>query len=169
MKNFIQMLLLLVFATGFAQETSSHIDVDDTVAIEMPGDVYVLDTIQNGMKLLQYRADTNNSIFLIQRVKITQISEPLPKERLISVYKGLLAGHAKTLADNGYEILRTTETEISGQPARRVLYGKNKQPLAEFLFLIKGLFIYTSSYSSEQYFDEKVSTAFLAGIKIKPE
>ncbi len=161
----------VIFSQTKAWETY---DLDSIVSIDMPFDVYELDTIQNNQKLLQIFSGNDTLEFVAQKFYLGKLYsnieiEPLPynNRTLDEKYSNIISILAEMLP---YELEHTQAIEYNNLKGYKLLF-KNKKglPVQEMSLILVNKNLYNFSYQNYNGLDKTDQKLFFESITFNKE
>ncbi len=171
----IILLLSLAFCNilSFGQDNDWKIyDADANVSIEMPGEVFLIDTIINGIQLYQLYSQRDKTTFTLSKTvygqeKKDQDLSALPgdMESLEEFYEMITS---ELMGKIPYDLESRTISDRDGYVGYHVKFKDSlNSTLFETEFLLLGQFLYSATYSSPDNFQKKDNDQYFNGFKVK--
>ncbi|WP_438426218.1 hypothetical protein [Aquimarina macrocephali] len=169
----IPRLALLSVVLLFTFSIYGQTKVDEYISINIPGNVSKLDTIAQGLYILNFHSENETEAYLIQRMKIdSKQSElnnlPSDKKSLKESYKAITRGQIKKMEKAGFHLRDSTEFKIDDFIGYKVSYNDSETGIqnAETNTLILEEFFYVATYINGTNFNKKNKNEYLNSLKI---
>lgn len=173
--RFVFVILLCFYKTTFSQKKVwETYDLDSIVSIDMPFDVYELDTIQNNQKLLQIFSSNDTLEFIAQKLYLGKLysnveTQPLPynNKTLEESYSNIISVFAEVFP---YDLENTQAIEYNNLKGYKLLF-KNKKglPVQEMSLIIVNKNLYNFSYQNFNGLNKTDKKLFFESITFNKE
>jgi|SaaInlLV_10m_DNA_1039704.scaffolds.fasta_scaffold46277_1 hypothetical protein len=173
----IILLLTLVLTTNILsaqnQEWLSY-DLDSIISIEMPNDVFELDTIAQGMRMYQIYSHTENSTFIAQKALFEKENQnedlsklPYDLKSLKEQYNGVINGISSGIP---YELESKELIEKDKYKGYRLKFKDSlNNPTYEVEFYLLNKHLYSFFYVGLENFDTNEKDLFFNSIEINTD
>lgn len=173
----IILLLTLVLTTNFLsaqnQEWLSY-DLDSIISIEMPNDVFELDTIAQGIRMHQIYSHKENSTFIVQKALLEKENQnedlsklPYDLKSLKEQYNGVIDGISSEIP---YELESKELIEKDKYKGYRLKFKDSlNNPTYEVEFYLLNKHLYSFFYVSLENFDTNEKDLFFNSIRINTD
>lgn len=176
MRKIILILTLVLSINTLSSQNQEwlYYDLDSIISIEMPGEVFELDTIAQGMRMYQIFSHTENSTFIVQKALLEKENEnealsKLPYD-LISLkeqYEELIEGIASS---NPYQLESKELIEKETFKGYRLKFRDSlNNPTYEGEFYLLNKHLYSFYYVSVENFNKTEKDLFLNSININTD
>lgn len=173
----IILILTLVLTTNIISSQSSEwltYELDSIISIEMPNDVFELDTIAQGMRMYQIYSHTENSTFIAQKALFEKENQnedlsklPHNLESLKEQYTGLVDGISSSIP---YELDSKELIEKDNFKGYKLKFKDSlNNPTYEVEFYLLNKHLYSFFYVGLENFDENEKDLLFKSIKINTD
>lgn len=165
--------VLLSFILLFTFSTYGQTKVDEYISINIPENVSKLDTIAQGIAVLNFHSENDTEAYLIQRMEIdSKKSElnnlPSDKKSLIEAYQDIIHGQLSSMEKAGFSLRDSTEFKIDKFIGYKISFNNPETGTqnAESNILILNEFFYVATYVNRTDFNKKNKNEYLSSLKI---
>lgn len=174
MKKLLLVIILIFLISN--QLTSQNqkwltYDLDSIISIEMPYEVYKLDTIASGIKMYQLYSHSEHSTFLVQKMPLEEEKQndalsklPYDEISLKNYYNDIIKG-IETSIPYKLESKKSIENVTFKGYQLRFIDSLNL-PKYEVKLYILNKHLYSFFYTSIEHFEQKDKDTFLNSIRI---
>ena len=173
----IILLLTLVLTTNILSSQNQEwltYELDSIISLEMPNDVFELDTIAQGMRMYQIYSHTENSTFIAQKALFEKENQnedlsklPYDLKSLKEQYNGIIDGIANSIP---YELESKELIEKESFKGYRLKFKDSlNNPTYEGEFYLLNKHLYSFYYVSLESFDKNEKDLFFNSIKINTD
>jgi hypothetical protein len=168
-KNTLILLLILLFSISLFSQTK----IDETIAIEMPGNVKKFDTIASNVSLTSYYSNNENDSYAVFRIAILSDGNELhnlPEDlkSLNKTYHQIMADQINSMSRKRFVFKDSLEIKIKNYIGYRLIYkdeNSENQNAESIVLLLNGI-SYVITYSKVDSFNEKNKNKFLNSLRI---
>lgn len=173
MKNILLLLAIVLSCNSlFGQENEwNTYELDSIISIDMPGDVYEMDTIIKGEKIYQLTSSIENSIFMAQRMLFEKngldknLSKlPYDDESLEKTYDELISGITKAIPSKLKSKEKIEKNNFKGYCL--LFVDSEEKPTFEYNLYLLDKYLYSFAYSNPASFNEIEKNEFINSIVI---
>ena len=176
MRNII-LLLTLVLSTNILSSQNQEwltYELDSIISIEMPNEVFELDTIAQGIRMYQIYSHTENSTFIAQKALFEKENQnedlsrlPYDLKSLKEQYNGIIDGIASSIP---YELESKELIEKENFIGYRLKFKDSlNNPTYEVEFYLLNKHLYSFFYVGLENFDENEKDLLFKSIKINTD
>lgn len=173
----IILLLTLVLTTNIISSQNQEwltYELDSIISIEMPNDVFELDTIAHGMRMYQIYSHTENSTFIAQKALFEKENQnedlsklPHNLESLKEQYIGLIDGISSSIP---YELESKELIEKDNFKGYKLKFRDSlNNPTYEVEFYLLNKHLYSFFYVSLEEFNEIEKNHFYNSVTINSD
>ncbi|MFD2035184.1 hypothetical protein ACFSKL_10300 [Belliella marina] len=175
MRKIILLLTLVLTNNVLSAQNQEWLtyNLDSIISIEMPNEVFELDTIAQGMRMYQIYSYTENSTFIAQKSLFEKESQnedlsrlPYNLKSLIEQYNGTIDGIASSIP---YELESRELIEKEGYKGYRLKFKDSlNNPTYQVELYLLNKHLYSFYYIGLENFDNNEKELFFNSIKINP-
>lgn len=175
MRNIILLLaFLLSINILYSQDTEwTKYDLDSIISLDMPGDVFEMDSIINGIKMLQIFSRSENLAFVAQRALLEKNTKngnlsrlPYDLKSLKEEYKGIMNGMIESIP---YEYESKELIKKNGFTGYRLRFKNSmNDSIFEVEIYILNRYAYSFLFSGSKNLHENEKKLFFESIVINP-
>ncbi len=173
----IILLLTLVLTTNIISSQNQEwltYELDSIISIEMPNDVFELDTIAKGMRMYQIYSHTENSTFIAQKAFFEKENQnedlsklPYDLKSLKEQYNGIIDGISSSIP---FELESKELIEKEKFKGYRLKFKDSlNNPTYEVEFYLLNKHLYSFFYVGLENFDKNEKDLFFKSIKINAD
>jgi hypothetical protein len=173
----IILLLTLVLSTNILSSQNQEwltYELDSIISLEMPNDVFELDTIAQGVRMYQIYSHTVNSTFIAQKALFEKENQnedlsklPYDLKSLKDQYNGMIDGIASGIP---YELESKELIEKENFKGYRLKFKDSlNNPTYEVEFYLLNKHLYSFFYVGLENFDENEKDLLFKSIKINTD